>query len=69
MSLAVCAMSGVWLFDSIVPLPWMKFSRLGISCKSDGTFGLSRKKCTLSKVSWITCWTPLPSWQALLAST
>ena len=44
MSSAVCAISGVWLLDRNVPLFSKKFSRFGISCRSDGTFGLSRKK-------------------------
>ena len=65
MSLAVCAMSGVWLFDRNVPLFSKKFSRFGIISRSDGTFGLSRKKWTLSNVSWTTCLIPLPSWQVL----
>ena len=65
----VCAMSGVWLFESIVPLPSMKCSRFGIISRSESTFGLSRKKCTLSNVTWMTCWTPLPRWQAVPAVT
>src|SRR5579862_3958740 len=69
MSSAVCAISGVWLFDRIVPLFSKKFSRLGICSRSEGTLGLSRKKCTLSKVSWTTCWMPLPRWQLELSST
>ena len=69
MSMAVCAMSGVWLFDRNVPLFSKKFSRFGIISRSEGTFGLSRKKCTLSNVSWTTCLMPLPSWQPLLAIT
>src|SRR5579862_2975340 len=69
MSSAVCAISGVWLFDRIVPLLVKKFSRFGISSRSDWTFGLSRKKWTLSKVSWTTCWMPLPRWQDALSST
>ena len=63
MSSAVCAISGVWLFDRNVPLFSKKFSRLGIISRSDGTLGLSRKKCTLSNVSCTTCLTPLPRWQ------
>src|SRR5690348_13775088 len=58
MSSAVCAISGVWLFDRNEPLPSKKLSRLGMSSRSDGTFGLSRKKWTLSKVSCTTCLTP-----------
>ena len=54
-------MRGVWLLDSSVPLLSMKCSRCGIISRSEGTFGLSRKKCTLSKVSSTTCWIPLPS--------
>src|SRR6266700_6253479 len=34
----------------------MKFSRLGICSRSDGTFGLSRVKCVLSNCTKITCW-------------
>ena len=49
LSLAVWAMSGVWLFESSVPLSSMKCSSEGIISMSDGTFGLSRLKCTLSK--------------------
>ena len=60
MSSAVCAMSGVWLLLRKVPLLSKKFSRLGIISRSDGTLGLSRKKCTLSNVSCTTCLTPLP---------
>src|SRR6185312_10849292 len=63
LSSAVCAISGVWVFDSTVPFDFKKFSRWGICSKSDGTFGLSREKCTLSKTMLMTCWTPLPSWQ------
>ncbi len=55
----------MWLFESSVPLPSMKFSRFGSISRSDGTFGLSRKKCTLSNVIWTTCLTPLPRWQVL----
>ena len=49
LSSAVWAMSGVWLFDSNVPLFSMKCSSDGIISMSEGTFGLSRLKCTLSK--------------------
>ena len=59
----MCAISGVWLLDRNEPLLSKKLSRFGIICRSDGTFGLSRKKCTLSNVSSTTCLTPLPSWQ------
>src|SRR3984957_14884812 len=69
MSSAVCAISGVWLFDRNVPLFSKKLSRFGMSCRSDGTFGLSRKKWTLSKVIWTTCLTPFPSWHAFALST
>src|ERR1700729_4529026 len=69
MSSAVCAISGVWLFDRNVPLFSKKLSRLGMSCRSDGTFGLSRKKRTLSKVIWTTCLTPFPSWHVFALST
>ena len=53
-SSAVCAISGVWLFESIVPLSVMKFSSAGICSRSDSTFGLSRLKWTLSNVISIT---------------
>src|SRR5580700_10292675 len=69
MSSAVCAISGVWLFDRNVPLFSKKSSRLGICWRSDGTFGLSRKKWTLSKVICTTCLTPFPSWHEVLLST
>ena len=59
----MCAISGVWLLDRNEPLLSKKLSRFGIICRSDGTFGLSRKKWTLSNVSSTTCLTPLPSWQ------
>ena len=55
-------MSGVWLFDIIVPFFSMKLRRWRIISRSEGTLGLSRKKWTLSNVTWTTCWTPLPSW-------
>ena len=41
--------------------PQRSLSRFGMSSRSDGTFGLSRKKCTLSNVSCTTCLIPLPS--------
>src|SRR5690242_11871079 len=66
MSSAVCAISGVWLFDRNEPLFSKKFSRFGMSSRSDGTFGLSRKKWTLSKVSCTTCLTPLPRLHVLV---
>src|SRR5262245_25846502 len=56
-------MSGVWWLESIVPLASMKLSSVGICSRSEGTSGLSRVKCTLSKVMWITCSMPLPNWQ------
>ncbi len=62
LSSAVCAMSGVCMFESTVPFASRKCSRVGICSRSEGTFGLSLKKCTLSKVMLMTCWTPLPSW-------
>src|SRR5690348_2989606 len=65
MSSAVCAISGVWLLERNAPLPSKKFSRFGMSSRSDGTFGLSRKKWTLSKVSWTTCLMPLARSHAL----
>src|SRR5215470_13113208 len=41
----------------------MKSTRAGICSRSESTFGLSRVKCTLSKVMCTTCLMPLPSWQ------
>src|SRR5215468_873711 len=41
----------------------MKSFRAGICSRSDRTSGLSRLKCVLSNVFWITCWMPFPSWQ------
>src|SRR5580658_9738859 len=71
MSSAVCAISGVWLLDRKVPLSSKKLRRFGIICRSEGTLGLSRRKCTLSKVIWTTCWMPLPRWHddALLSAS
>ena len=63
MSVAVWAMIGVCSLVSSVPLPFRKFSSAGICSRSDGTFGLSRVKCVLSKTMLITCCTPLPSAQ------
>src|SRR4051812_25883309 len=63
LSSAVWAINGVCVFDSTVPFDLRKFSRCGICSRSDGTFGLSRAKWTLSKTRLMTCWTPLPSWQ------
>ena len=60
LSSAVWAMSGVWLFDSSVPLFSMKCSSDGIISMSDGTFGLSRLKCTLSKKISTTWADPTP---------
>ena len=54
----MCAIIGVWLFESIVPLFVMKFSSAGICSRSDSTFGLSRLKWTLSNVISMTCWMP-----------
>src|ERR1700730_11111220 len=51
----------------MTPLPWMKFSRFGICSRSDGTLGLSRRRCTLSKTILITrlVWPPGElSWHA-----
>src|SRR5579864_6849659 len=62
-------MSGVWLFESRVPFCSMNCSRWGISSRSDGTLGLSRKKCTLSKVISKTCFTPLPNVQLDVGAT
>src|SRR6185437_5837277 len=63
LSSAVCAMIGVWVLDSTVPLDSRKFNRCGICSRSDGTFGLSREKCTLSNTRLMTCLTPLPRLQ------
>src|SRR5438132_11965330 len=63
MSVAVWEISGVCSLVSSVPFDFRKFSRCGICSRSDGTFGLSRVKCVLSKTMLITCWTPLPRWQ------
>ena len=63
MSSAVWAISGVWLLDRNVPLFSRKLSRFGNISRSDGTFGLSRKKWTLSNVISTTCLMPLPNWQ------
>src|SRR6185503_540396 len=65
LSSAVCAISGVWVLESTVPFDFRKLSRCGICSKSEGTFGLSREKCTLSNTMLMTCWTPLPSWQVV----
>ena len=62
-------MSGVWLLDRMVPLPFRKLRRLGISSRSDGTLGLSRKKWMLSKVISTTCLMPLPRWQVAASTT
>src|ERR1700752_3729951 len=53
-------MIGVCEFENTVPFCSRKLSRCGICSRSDGTFGLSRKKCTLSNTMLTTCWTPLP---------
>src|SRR6266496_6267068 len=68
LSSAVCAISGVCTFDSTVPLDCRKLSRCGICSRSDGTFGLSRKKCTLSNTMLTTCFTPLPRPHPLVVS-
>src|SRR5215471_7387749 len=47
---AVCEMRTVWLLVRSVPLLRIKLSKFGICSRSDGTFGLSRRKCTLSKM-------------------
>src|SRR3954454_9684962 len=52
---AVCEMRTLWSFVSRAPMLRMKFSRFGICSRSDGTFGLSRRKCTLSKIVKTTC--------------
>src|SRR5215470_19467757 len=48
-------MRTVWLFVRSVPWLRIKLSRFGICSRSDGTLGLSRRKCTLSKMRKITC--------------
>ena len=48
MPVAVCEISAVWSLASSLPLPLMKLSRCGICSRSDGTFGLSRRKWVLS---------------------
>jgi len=48
MSVAVWAMSGVWWLVDSTPFCSMKPSRCGICSRSEGTFGLSRVKWTLS---------------------
>jgi hypothetical protein len=53
-------MIGVCEFEKTVPFDFRKSSRCGICSRSDGTFGLSREKWTLSKTILITCWTPFP---------
>jgi hypothetical protein len=45
---AVWEISAVWSLAIIVPFPVMKLSRFGICSRSDGTFGLSRRRCVLS---------------------
>src|SRR5215469_38291 len=56
MSSAVCEMRTAWWLPSKVPVCWRKFSRWGICSRSEGTFGLSRVKWTLSNTTKITCW-------------
>src|SRR2546423_14044705 len=63
MSVAVCEISGVCSLVRTVPFDSRKLRRWGICSRSEGTFGLSRVKCVLSKTMLITCWTPLPRWQ------
>src|SRR5262249_40383398 len=55
MPFAVCEISTVWLLVNSVPFPRMKSSRFGICSRSEGTSGLSRRKCTLSKMMKMTC--------------
>src|SRR5690242_1168379 len=62
LSSAVCAIIGVCTLDMSVPFCSRKLLRCGISSRSDGTFGLSRNRCTLSNTIETTCETPLPSW-------
>src|SRR5689334_18865669 len=45
----------VWSLLRSVPFDLMKLSRLGICSRSDGTFGLSRRRCTLSNWKYMTC--------------
>src|SRR5467141_569730 len=63
MSVAVCAIKGVCSFVRSVPWPLRKLSSAGICSRSEGTFGLSRVKWTLSKTMLKTCLTSLPRWQ------
>src|ERR1700694_2335995 len=62
-AVAVWAMGGGGSLGSRVPCPLKKFSSAVICSRSDGTLGLSREKCVLSKTMLITCLTPLPSSQ------
>src|SRR5712692_12087041 len=69
MSVPVCEISGVWWLLSTVPLGTRKLKRFGICSMSDGTFGLSRRKWTLSNCRAMTCLiAPLAefSWQPAL---
>src|SRR6476659_10827819 len=63
LSSAVWAIIGVCEFENTVPFCLRKFSRCGICSRSEGTFGLSRAKWTLSKTMLITCEMPLPRLQ------
>src|SRR3954453_15780036 len=63
LSSAVCAIRGVCELGKTVPFDLRKFSSVGICSRSDGTFGLSRKKWTLSNTMLTTCCTPWPRWQ------
>src|SRR6516164_3495754 len=46
-----------------MPFCRRKLSRFGICSRSDGTFGLSRRRCTLSNWIWMRCLIPLPKLQ------
>src|SRR5207244_5297869 len=63
MAVVVLEVHGVCPWVRSVLFDFRKLSRCGICSRSDGTFGLSRVKCVLSKTMLITCWTPLPRWQ------
>ena len=60
LSSAVWAIIGVWVLDTMVPFCFRKFMQAGIRCRSEGTFGLSRPKWTLSNTMLMTCEIPCP---------
>src|SRR5579875_424657 len=68
LSFAVWAIRGVCELENTVPYCSRKWSRCGICSRSEGTFGLSREKWTLSKTMLITCRIPLPSWHVGVTS-